>query len=207
MTATTTAQPTPSQARAWVTSNWRDTNDKRFRDRIREMSNAALYDYAEGLFWAIDTPGSNPETDPDLRNLIDRGRERDLRVCQQEIARRRQLVAVGRKYPKIFTPHFNRLREACQRIREEVDLEDVVMDAGVAIRLGKKESHAACPICGGNDRFVLFHAPNSRGWCRRCGFQTDVIGYGQSIWRCTFAEAVERIAERHLGMTLAEARV
>src|SRR6476661_4956358 len=149
MPESTIVRPSPAEARRSVIAAWKDPIAADFRLYVRECSNAALYDLAEGLWWAIEHPGTNPETDPALRHLVDRGREENLRLCQAEIDRRRRLVALGRKLPKIFTPRFNRMREVCQQIREEVELEDLVLNAGMPIKLGEKESHAPCLLCGG----------------------------------------------------------
>src|SRR6478735_3456063 len=127
MPESTIVRPSPAEARRSVIAAWKDPIAADFRLYVRECSNAALYDLAEGLWWAIEHPGTNPETDPALRHL----------------------VALGRKLPKIFTPRFNRMREVCQQIREEVELEDLVLNAGMPIRLGEKESHAPCLLCGG----------------------------------------------------------
>ena len=202
MPESTIVRPSPAEARRSVIAAWKDPIAADFRLYVRECSNAALYDLAEGLWWAIEHPGTNPETDPALRHLVDRGREENLRLCQAEIERRRRLVALGRKLPKIFTPRFNRMRAVCQQIREEVELEDLILNAGMPIKLGEKESHAPCLLCGGTDRFVIFRAPNSRGWCRQCGVQLDVIAFAMALWRCRFADAVEQIAKRFLSIDL-----
>ena len=143
-------------------------------------------------------PGDRSRVAPSGRSRA----EENLRLCQAEIDRRRRLVALGRKLPKIFTPRFNRMRAVCQQIREEVELEDLILNAGMPIKLGEKESHAPCLLCGGTDRFVIFRAPNSRGWCRQCGVQLDVIAFAMALWRCRFADAVEQIAKRFLSIDL-----
>ena len=57
-------------------------------------------------------------------------------------------IALGRQIAlDLRPPAFNRMREVCQWIREEVELEDRILYEGMPIRLGEKESHDK--VCGG----------------------------------------------------------
>jgi phage/plasmid primase-like uncharacterized protein len=69
------------------------------------------------------------------------------------------------------------------------------------VRRGQ-EFHSECPICGGVDRFVIWPPPRSRGWCRMCGWSPDVIAFWRWNDGCSFADAVQAIARRYLGMGL-----
>jgi phage/plasmid primase-like uncharacterized protein len=52
--------------------------------------------------------------------------------------------------------------------------------------------HGPCLACGGTDRLVVWR---HRAWCRQCGWSGDAIAIARVVWRCTFREAVRRLAE------------
>ena len=182
--------------------------DDRIRSFCRTVSNIGLLDFAEGLWWSINHDrerlGSDaPIEDRAFLEVVLARKEMELKICQKEMLRRHRLVhGSGVRYPKEFAQASARLERARSRIREEISLADVIADLGAAIQIGRRESHTSCPRCGGVDRFVVWPAPNSRGWCRQCHYSIDVIGFLMDFWRCEFVHAVERIAHEWLGETL-----
>lgn len=71
-------------------------------------------------------------------------------------------------------------REAWNRlareVRQRVDVADVLGLLGYPPRMIGRELHGPCPACrDGDDRLVVWPAPESRCWCRRCGLRGDVI--------------------------------
>lgn len=65
--------------------------------------------------------------------------------------------------------------------------------AGSLVELrGKNEKRGPCPVCGGNDRFVVFK--DDRGWlCRGCNRSGDAIALIMHVERCSFSDAVGKL--------------
>jgi hypothetical protein len=180
--------------------------DEKTKAHCRTLSNIALLDFAEGLWWSINHDDQQltdaSEEDRAYHEVVRERKEMELRLCQLEMLRRHREVQRGARYPVEFARASNRLNQVRSRIRAEISLADVIADLGAAIQIGRRESHTSCPRCGGTDRFVVWPAPNSRGWCRQCHYSTDVIAFLMEFWRCEFVEAVERIARDWLGETM-----
>ena len=180
--------------------------DDKIRALCRNLSTIALLDFAEGLWWSITLDDQHlvdaSEEDRAYHEVVRERKAMELRLCQIELLRRHRAARGGARYPAEFARVSNRISETRDRIREQVSLADVIADLGAAIQIGRREAHTACPRCGGKDRFVVWPAPNSRGWCRQCHYSTDVIAFLMEFWRCEFVDAVERIARQWLGEPL-----
>jgi hypothetical protein len=181
--------------------------DEKTRAFCRNSSNIALLDFAEGLWWSINHDGELLAADASMedrayREVVRERMELELRICQIEMLRRHRQAHRGAGYPVEFARASNLLNQARNRIREEISLAEVIGDLGGAVQIGRRESHAACPRCGGKDRFVIWPAPNSRGWCRQCHYSPDVIAFLMEYQRCEFVNAVEWLAREYLGETL-----
>lgn len=56
------------------------------------------------------------------------------------------------------------------------------------------EFHSACPLCGGNDRFMLWPA-QGRYWCRQCNASGDAIQFCRDFLHMSFPEARMRVGD------------
>ena len=77
---------------------------------------------------------------------------------------------------------------------------DLVALTGVSTRMAAGthggEHKGACPLCGGDDRFLAWpDHPSGRGrfWCRRCGRKGDAIDFIRERDGLTFPEAVRAL--------------
>lgn len=67
-------------------------------------------------------------------------------------------------------------------VKERVTVPEVLALTGLYLTQTGKEYHSPCPVCrDGVDRLVSWDGPNSRCWCRRCGWRADVIAVVQSL--------------------------
>jgi hypothetical protein len=173
------------------------TRDERRVD-LMLMSQAALLDHTQGLWWAAD----DPDWDDDQRAYGRLAHRHELKLAQDEVHRRQRMVNGGRVPPAQFGENGARLTRLCRAIHEQVHLGHVMEDAGMALVRRGQEFHSECPICGGVDRFVIWPPPRSRGWCRMCGWHPDVIAFWRWNDHSGFAGAVHAIARRYLGMGL-----
>lgn len=58
------------------------------------------------------------------------------------------------------------------------------------------EYHAACPACGGKDRFILWPVKD-RFWCRQCNKSGDSIQFCREFFHMTFKEACHKAQKEH----------
>jgi hypothetical protein len=163
---------------------------------LTNLSQAALLDYLEGLWWAAD----DPDWDDDMRAYARLSRAEELAIAQAELDRRQRLVHRGRTAPPAYADHGARLLRLTRAIHEQVHLGHMLEDAGLALAPRGRELHSECPVCGGVDRFVIWPPPRSRGWCRQCGWNPDVIAFWRWHEGCGFADAVLALASRYLAM-------
>lgn len=87
-----------------------------------------------------------------------------------------------------------------QRIKDGIDLRDLVGQTVALVRESSKESHGPCPFCGGVDRFIVTKEYCS---CRpgHCGFKGDAIEYTMRLHGLSFKEACERLSNGTLPTT------
>ena len=167
-----------------------------FANHVIALSSTALLDLADGLWWTLDDPDW---TDED-RALFRLRRSERMVIVQAELERRRRLQASGHLPPPAVRAHSAQLERLCRAIREQVHLGHVIEDLGMELTRRGREFHSACPQCGGEDRFVIWPPPRSRGWCRQCAWGPDAIEFWRWFDGSSFADAVVAIAERYLGM-------
>ena len=54
---------------------------------------------------------------------------------------------------------------------------DLIQNDGLSIqRKGANEYASSCPVCGGDDRFIIW-TDSDRYWCRQCDLKGDAIQY------------------------------
>ena len=56
-------------------------------------------------------------------------------------------------------------------------------------RKGPGEHSSPCPVCGGNDRFIVKTTGKGHYWCRQCGIKGDAIEYLKKFRGMSFREA------------------
>lgn len=93
-----------------------------------------------------------------------------------------------------------------REVRERADLPEVIRRYGDVEPSGTgAERHSSCPLCGGEDRFVLFLGPPPRFWCRQCNWRGDAISALRTLAGLSFADAVATLAGE-LGLPLPASR-
>ena len=162
---------------------------------VRALSQPALIDYADSLWWGYH----DPDWDRADRELFQLHRGQRLKVVQDELERRRRIEEEHALPPSIRIQS-DRLTTLARAIGAQVHLADVLEGIGQQVARGRNEAHTECPQCGGRDRFVIWPPPRSRGWCRQCGWTPDVIEFWRWFDGSSFADAVLAVAERYLGM-------
>ena len=127
----------------------------------------------------------------------------DMRIdpLRRDLSRRMRLHQAGRG-PNPVAGRLPDLMEVTRRVRDAVDPVTAIALAGhpwTAKRVNRDGSMAGkCPLCGGDDRFVMWTAGNGRSgwaWCRRGDFSGDAISLYQALANVTFAAAVHDLAD------------
>ena len=162
---------------------------------VRALSQPALIDYADSLWWGYH----DPDWDRADRALFQLDRGQRMKVVQDELERRRR-IDQEHALPPPLRIQSDRITVLARAISAEVNLADVLEGIGQQVARGRNEAHSECPQCGGRDRFVIWPPPRSRGWCRQCGWTPDVIEFWRWFDGSSFADAVLAVSERYLGM-------
>lgn len=123
-----------------------------------------------------------------------------LVAYEAELARRQMLERTGGLMVPVRSARSEALGELAALIRERVQLANLLEREGFAVQRqrGTAGGHASRPLSVGSDRFVVWDAPGSRGWCRQFGYRVDVLALARTLWQCSFPEAVERLAAGYL---------
>jgi len=126
-----------------------------------------------------------------------------LRAVQDELDRRSRLRAMGTVRFRETVQTHEAWRDLARTVRDRVPLPDLLeyanypfTYAGMNGRRNQREYEAACPLCGGTDRFRIWDGPNGAAWCRGCRLHWDVVAAAQSLLPgCSrFRDAVEALA-------------
>jgi len=111
-----------------------------------------------------------------------------MRAVDSELARRERLSRIGRGVASPADRTYEAWRDLARAVTERVDVPELMEMTGHLLtpaghngRRGVPEYHASCPVCGGEDRLVVWGGPNGRCWCRQCGWTADAITIAQSF--------------------------
>jgi hypothetical protein len=166
--------------------------ERAFRAALREMPTYELYHLDE----QIQLRRLNlAELTPEDRALFAISVESEAAAIRAELTRRER-AGFTSKRPQ-WGAAIERQRDA---IRHHVDIADLLEHEGIPVIRGRTEAHSPCLACGGRDRFIIWPAPDSYAYCRRCGFKTDIFGAAMSLWQVEFPPAVRRLAKTYLGL-------
>jgi hypothetical protein len=133
-----------------------------------------------------------------------------LAAFEAEIAHRADLRRRGRVATSAPSAQSRALDVLIGAVKGTVSIVDILERETPVwpYHIGRTESHSPCPICGGRDRFVITNGPPSLGWCRRCEWGCDIVGFAAQAWgldRTTFAglrETVTRLARDYAGLAV-----
>jgi hypothetical protein len=162
---------------------------------LRSYSTAALLERAEALMASAG--------DPDTPEVI---RIHDLElldVIRKELARRERLSRINAGVASPADRKYEELLKIATLVKERLELSEIfdaggyhLIPAGTNGRRGCPEWKGACPVCGGDDRMVVWDdGPLGRAWCRQCEWLGDHITVARSLWQLDFEDAVRRLAE------------
>jgi hypothetical protein len=172
-----------------------EARDRETAACVRELSDPELYNFHESVLWRTH---SLTELDPESAAFAAVNVEADLAIVTAEIRRRDRARQTGWTNP--YQARSDALMALTDAIRQDVDLCDLLEHEGVSVARGRLEAHSPCPLCLGTDRFIIWHPPESHGWCRQCDIGGDVIFWARSFWQVGFADAVMRLADEFLGL-------
>jgi hypothetical protein len=96
------------------------------------------------------------------------------RAYEVEVERRVRIVSIPGSKAAKYTRDFEEWAELARTVRELVSVPEVLLLIGYPPTRAGNEYHGPCPVCrDGVDRLVSWDGPNSRCWCRRCGWKAS----------------------------------
>lgn len=168
--------------------------DTIYRDALiaaRDYSTDALLSFADAFrATAVDEAPDFPG--PTGRILA----QERLRAIRDELARRERLSRIQRGVASPADLSYQAWRDLATAVRDRADMLRILDICGYDYRKdSERESHAACPVCGGVDRLVITAGPPDLVWCRRCHWGGDAITVTMSLRGESFRDAVRFLAE------------
>jgi len=158
----------------------------------RGHSSDALQAMAE--VFAIDAVDPDPAWPGETGRFLARER---LRAIQTELNRRERVarLSAGTGTSTTHDQRHAAWTKLAAAVRDRVDVVEVFVANGYSLHdTGKTEAHAACLLCGGDDRLVIRRGPPGRMWCRQCQWSGDAITLAMSLGQRGFRDAVTHLA-------------
>ena len=157
----------------------------------RDSSTDFLLERAE--VYALEAADDDPDFPGPVGQYLARER---LRAIQTELDRRTRILHLDAGQRHQQGKHHAAWTDLARVVRERVDIVEVFVLSGYQLHdTGPTEAHAACIVCGGEDRLVIRRDPPGRCWCRRCGWRGDMITLTMYLRQCDFRDAVKWLAE------------